>query len=96
MQLYLWPIDYQVYYYYRVRRCNTISHYYHTPRVPISVLNISTVGMMSVPKKSALEASRRELSEDVSFGIGILFGCRAINRAGKPTRGGVAYSQEDR
>ena len=35
------------------------------------MLDISTaVGKMEVPKRSALETSRRELSEDVSFGIG--------------------------
>ena len=35
-----------------------------------SVVDISTmVGLVSVPKRSALETSRRELSEDVSFGI---------------------------
>ena len=65
--------------------------------VRLSMVDISTrVGIVPVPERSAVETSRRELSEDVSFGIGILFGCRAINRAGKPTRGGVAYSQEDR
>ena len=36
------------------------------------MLDTSTVGIVSVPKKSALETSGRELSEDVSFGIGIL------------------------
>ena len=55
---------------------------YHTPLVPISVLDISTVGMMSVPKRSALQASRRELFEDVSFGIDI-----SGNRAWKTAAG---------
>ena len=32
----------------------------------------TTVGMVSVLKRSALETSRRELSEDVSFSIGTL------------------------
>ena len=39
---------------------------------------------------TALESSRRELSEDVSFGIGSLLGCRAID-LGKPPQGGVIY-----
>ena len=36
------------------------------------MVDISTVGIVSVPRKSALEASRGELSEDVSFSIGTL------------------------
>ena len=36
------------------------------------MVDISTVGIMSVSKRSALEASRRELSEDVPFGLGTL------------------------
>ena len=45
------------------------------PSRPPSALDISTavVGLLttvSVPKRSALNTSRRELSEDVSFGIG--------------------------
>ena len=35
-------------------------------------LDISTVGIVSTPKRSALEKSGRELSEGVSFGIGTL------------------------
>ena len=34
------------------------------------MVDIATVGMVSLPKRSALEASRRELSEDLSLGIG--------------------------
>ena len=34
------------------------------------MVDISKVGIVSVPKSSALEISRRELSEDVWFGIG--------------------------
>ena len=45
---------------------------YRTPLGRFSMLDISTVGIVSVPKRSALEASRRELSEDVSFGVGTL------------------------
>ena len=36
------------------------------------MLDIPTVGMVAVPKRSALETSRRELFEDASSGIGIL------------------------
>ena len=39
----------------------------------LSMLHVSTaVEIVSVPKRSALEASRRELSEDVPFGTGTL------------------------
>ena len=34
------------------------------------MVDISTVGTVPVTNRSALETSRRELSEDVSFGIG--------------------------
>ena len=36
------------------------------------MVDISTGGMVPVPKRSAFETSRRELSEDVSFGISTL------------------------
>ena len=39
---------------------------YHTPWADFSMLDISTVGPVSVPNRPALETSRRELSEDVS------------------------------
>ena len=42
---------------------------YHTPFGRFPMDGISTVGIVSTPKMSALEASRRELSEDVPFGI---------------------------
>ena len=42
------------------------------PWADFSMVDISTVGIVSVPKRSALEPSIRELSEDVSFGIGTL------------------------
>ena len=45
---------------------------YHTPLGQFSMLDISTVGIVSVPKRSVLEISRGELSEDVSFGFGNL------------------------
>ena len=52
---------------YRIRRCMP---HYHTPLPRCSMVDISTVGIVSVPKRSALKTSRRELSEDVWFGIG--------------------------
>ena len=36
------------------------------------MVDISTVGIVLVPKRSAFEGSRGERSEDVSFGIDIL------------------------
>ena len=42
---------------------------YHTRR-RFSVLGISMVGIVSVPRRSAWEMSRQELSERVSFGVG--------------------------
>ena len=39
------------------------------PLGQFSMLDISIVGIESVPKMAALETFRRELSEDVSFGI---------------------------
>ena len=38
------------------------------------MIDISTVvGIVSVPKRSTLDTSRRKLSEEVSFGVGTLF-----------------------
>ena len=66
--------------------------YYHTPLGRFSVFDISTVGKESVPRRSALEASRRELSGYLSFGPGTLFlGCRVID-LGKLSQGGVVYT----
>ena len=45
---------------------------YHTSLGRFSMLEISTVGIRAVPKRTPLEKSRRELSEDVSFGIGTI------------------------
>ena len=36
------------------------------------MFDISIIGIMSVPKRSLLETSRRELSENVPFGIDTL------------------------
>ena len=66
---------------YRTRRC--ISHY-HTPLGRLSRLEASTGGIVSVPKKSALKTSRRELSEDVSFGIGTLLGVEQSSLKNRP------------
>ena len=55
-----------------------------------SVLDISTVGMMPVPTRSALEESRRELSEDVSFGVGTLLVVEQSSLENRPR--GVRYS----
>ena len=46
--------------------------HYHTPQGRFSMVNISRVGVVSVPKWSTLETSRGELSEDVSFRVGTL------------------------
>ena len=46
--------------------------YITSPLGRSSVLDISAIEIVSVPKRSALETSRRELSENVSFGIGTL------------------------
>ena len=49
-----------------VRRCVYLSH---APWAVFSMLDVSTVGLVLRIKRSALETSRRELSEDVAFGI---------------------------
>ena len=64
---------------------------YHTPLDRFSMLDASTVGIVSVPDKSALEASRRELSEDTSFGIGALLVVEQSS-FGKPPQAGAIYS----
>ena len=56
------------------------------------MVDISTaVGIVSVPKRWALEASRRELSVDVSFGMGTLLVVGAIE-LGQPPQGDVMYT----
>ena len=47
----------------------TTTSVHHTPLGRFSMLDFCTVGIVSVPKKPALESYRRELSGDVSFGI---------------------------
>ena len=44
----------------------------HTPLGRFSMVDISILGIVSVPKRSVLKTYRGELSEDVSFGIGTL------------------------
>ena len=48
------------------------------------MVDISTVGIVSVPKRSALETSRREFSENVSFGIGTLLVVEQPNLENRP------------
>ena len=56
---------------YRILCTTSTSH--HTPLGRFSVVDISTaVGIVPLPRRSALEPSRRERSEAVSFGIGTL------------------------
>ena len=56
-----------------------------------SMLDTSTIGKVSVPKRRAPEISRLELSKDVSFGIGNPLGCREIELR-KSSLGGVIHS----
>ena len=61
------------------------------PWADFSMVDISTVGTVPVPKTSALETSRRELSEDVSIvRYGHPLGCRAIE-LGKLPQGGAIH-----
>ena len=53
-------------------------------------LDISTVGIVSTPKRSALEKSGRELSEGVSFGIGTLLVVEQSSLENRPK--GVWYT----
>ena len=58
---------------------------YHAPvtdRFPM--VDISTVGMVLVLKRSAWEASRRELSEDLSFRDWHPHGCREVELGKSP------------
>ena len=52
------------------------------------MVDTSTVGLVSVSKRSGLETSPRELSEDVPFRVGNIgdLACRAIV-LGKPLQG---------
>ena len=63
------------------------------------MLDISTLWLVSVPKVSVLETSRRELSEDVSSGMGALLVVeqpslenRRVRYPIKSNVGGVPYS----
>ena len=53
-------------------QCAVYDRVYYTSLGRFSMFDISTVGIVSVPKRSVLEISRGELSEDVSFGFGNL------------------------
>ena len=64
--------------------------YITPPLGRFSKVDISTVGMVSAPKRSAMEISRRELSEDVSFGIaGALL---VVEQSKAAPGGGVIYT----
>ena len=54
------------------------------------MVDISTVEIGSVPKRSALAESRRDLSEDRIGRLWQPLGCRVME-LGKPTQGGVMY-----
>ena len=56
------------------------------------MLDLSTVGLMSVPKMSALETSRRELSKDVPCGIGILLFVEQSSLEDRPRGAIVLYT----
>ena len=61
---------------YSIGRCTS-----HTPgpMFPCSImLDISTSGIMPMPNTSASQTSSRDLSEEVSFGIGNPLGSRSI------------------
>ena len=60
---------------------------YHTPLGRFSMLGISTVEIVPVPKSSALETPRRELSKDVSFRIGTLLVVEQLGLAWKTVAG---------
>ena len=67
-----------------------ISHYDTPLWADYFMVDISAVRVVPVPQRSALKRRlvERELSEDVSFGVGIPLGCRAIG-LGKPPQGCV-------
>ena len=64
---------------------------YHTPLGRFSAVDVSKVGNVSAPKRSALEASRRELSLDVSFGSGTLLVVEQQSLENRP-RAAVRYT----
>ena len=68
---------------YGIRRCMS-----HTRLGRFSMLDVSTVGIVSVPNRSVLETSRRELLEDVSFGVGTLLVVEQSS-LDQPPQGGV-------
>ena len=64
---------------------------HHAPVGRFHMVDISTaVGTVTVPKPSALETSRREISEDVSFGVGTLLVVEQSSQENRP-RGGWCY-----
>ena len=67
---------------------------YHTPMGRFPMVDISSVGIVTVPRRSVLETSRLELSEDASFGIGTLLVVAKSSMENRPSesRGGVIYT----
>ena len=63
-----------------------------SPLSRLSMLDISTAGIVPVPERSALESPRRELSEDVSFGLRTVLVVEQSIELGKPTQGCVMYT----
>ena len=57
----------------------------------IGICMVGIVLIVSVPKRSALESSRRELSEHVSFGNGTLWVVEQSSLENRPG-GGVIYT----
>ena len=73
---------------YRIRRrCIYITY----PWADFVMVDISTDGIVSVPKRSALGKSRRERSEDVWFGVGTLLVVEQSSLE-KPPEGCVKYT----
>ena len=62
------------------------------PPGPASMVDISTVGIVSETKRLALEASIGELSADESFGIGTLLGVDQSTLENRPRWGGVIHT----
>ena len=59
---------------------------YHTPLGRFSIVHISTVGIAPLQKRSALETTRRQLSEDAAFGVGALLVVEQSSLVDRPRR----------
>ena len=71
--------------------CTVYNGLYDTPLARFYMVDISTavVEIVSVPKRSALETSVRELAEDVPFRIGSLLGVERWTLENRPR--GASY-----